>query len=311
MWDAETDDDNAFEDRVDKVVREIGDRGKLLLPEAVTPMPSAAPSVGPSPGPLATEARAATKAPAPAPALPRAPAQVPPPAAASPATPARQQQSTMQSPMSGDMRLTASGSGTTGGGTSLMEVSAFMSEQLQVPMALLDAQRQQNETQREAYEAKLEAQREAYEAKLEAQSQQIETQREAHEAKLEAQRQQIETQREVYEAKLEKQLEKQRLELESQAEQRLKDAVPPAVADVISEEELDVLQERVQALHAAQLLEDDVVEQLEDIIADCIEVWPTADAREQSVDKVLRMLRLSEKIKVDASLARQLKRKFA
>lgn len=52
-------------------------------------------------------------------------------------------------------------------------------------------------------------------------------------------------------------------------------------------------------------------DQLEDTIADCIEVWPTADAREQSVDKVLRMLRLSDKIKVDASLARQLKRKFA
>ena len=142
----------------------------------------------------------------------------------------------------------------------MMEVSAFMSEQLQVPMALLNAQRHQIETQREAYEAKLEA---------------------------------------------------QRLDLESQAEQRLKNATSPPVAEAISEEELDVLQERVQALHAAQLLEDDVADHLEDIIADCIEVWPTADVREQSVDKVLRMLRLSEKIKVDASLARQLKRKFA
>ena len=98
---------------------------------------------------------------------------------------------------------------------------------------------------------------------------------------------------------------------ESQAEQRLKDAASPPVAEVISEEELDRLQERVQALHVAQLLEDNVAEQLEDIIADCIEVWPTADVREQSVDMVLRMLRLSDKIKVDASLARQLKRKFA
>ena len=72
-----------------------------------------------------------------------------------------------------------------------------------------------------------------------------------------------------------------------------------------------MLQERVQALHAAQLLEDDVADQLEDIIADCIEAWPTADVREPSVDKALRMLRLSDKIKFDASLARQLKRKFA
>eukprot|EP01051_Picozoa_sp_SAG22_P024116 SAG22_NODE_6541_length_841_cov_1.412399_2_plen_59_part_01 len=37
MWDAENDDDAAFESRLDSVTREIGDRGKVLLPEAVTP----------------------------------------------------------------------------------------------------------------------------------------------------------------------------------------------------------------------------------------------------------------------------------
>jgi hypothetical protein len=44
--------------------------------------------------------------------------------------------------------------------------------------------------------------------------------------------------------------------------------------------------------------------------ADCIEVCPTADVEEHSVEKTLRMLRLSEKMKVDSSLARQLRRKF-
>eukprot|EP01046_Picozoa_sp_COSAG06_P119432 COSAG06_NODE_66698_length_253_cov_2.000000_1_plen_49_part_01 len=37
MWDAEKDDDAAFERRLDTVVREIGERGKLLAPEAVPP----------------------------------------------------------------------------------------------------------------------------------------------------------------------------------------------------------------------------------------------------------------------------------
>ena len=36
MWDAEKDDDAAFERRVDAVMREVGDRGKLVFSEAVT-----------------------------------------------------------------------------------------------------------------------------------------------------------------------------------------------------------------------------------------------------------------------------------
>ncbi len=61
MWDADNDDDALFERRMDNVVREIGDRGKVLLPEAVTPFrePSAAP----------TPTTISSPAPAPAPAL--------------------------------------------------------------------------------------------------------------------------------------------------------------------------------------------------------------------------------------------------
>ena len=57
MWDAEQDDDTAFERRLDSVVREIGERGKLLLPEAVTPLPI--------PAPAPTEAAAPAPAPVP------------------------------------------------------------------------------------------------------------------------------------------------------------------------------------------------------------------------------------------------------
>ena len=36
FWDAEQDDDAAFERRVDAVMREVGERGKLVFSEAVT-----------------------------------------------------------------------------------------------------------------------------------------------------------------------------------------------------------------------------------------------------------------------------------
>ena len=35
MWDAEKDDDASFERRLDSVVREIGDRGKLMVGDVV------------------------------------------------------------------------------------------------------------------------------------------------------------------------------------------------------------------------------------------------------------------------------------
>ena len=38
MWDAEDDDDAAFERRVDAVCREIGERGKLMTSEGVPPL---------------------------------------------------------------------------------------------------------------------------------------------------------------------------------------------------------------------------------------------------------------------------------
>eukprot|EP01046_Picozoa_sp_COSAG06_P007140 COSAG06_NODE_344_length_17074_cov_116.626510_19_plen_166_part_00 len=47
LWDAETDDDTAFDRRLDSVVREIGDRGKLMMAEAVPPEPTPAPAPAP------------------------------------------------------------------------------------------------------------------------------------------------------------------------------------------------------------------------------------------------------------------------
>ena len=47
MWDAENDDDAAFERRLDAVVREVGERGKLIVAEAVPPVRERAPPLAP------------------------------------------------------------------------------------------------------------------------------------------------------------------------------------------------------------------------------------------------------------------------
>ena len=67
MWDADKDDDAAFEHRLDNVVREIGDRGKVLLPEAVTPLREPTPAPVPAPTPAQVLVSALAPAPAPAP----------------------------------------------------------------------------------------------------------------------------------------------------------------------------------------------------------------------------------------------------
>jgi hypothetical protein len=80
MWDAEKDEDAAFDRRLDTVVREMGERGKpLLVPEVVTPFrePISAPAPAPTPAPALAPAPAPAPVPTPAPALVPAPAPAP------------------------------------------------------------------------------------------------------------------------------------------------------------------------------------------------------------------------------------------
>ena len=44
MWDAENDDDAAFDRRMASVVREVGERGKLFVVESVPPVRAPTPS---------------------------------------------------------------------------------------------------------------------------------------------------------------------------------------------------------------------------------------------------------------------------
>ena len=61
MWDAENDDDAAFERRMASVVREVGERGKLIVAESVPP---ARWERSPTPAPAPEPARALAPAPA-------------------------------------------------------------------------------------------------------------------------------------------------------------------------------------------------------------------------------------------------------
>jgi hypothetical protein len=70
FWDADQDDDAAFEKRIDGVCKEIGGRGRLKLSEAVPPVaPAHAPPAAPAPLPAHAPAHVLAPAPAPAPRL--------------------------------------------------------------------------------------------------------------------------------------------------------------------------------------------------------------------------------------------------
>jgi hypothetical protein len=75
FWDAEQDDDAAFDRRLGAVLREVGDRGKLVLSEAVPPSfrePTPAPAPAPTPTPAHAPAPARGPAQASAPTAPTA-----------------------------------------------------------------------------------------------------------------------------------------------------------------------------------------------------------------------------------------------
>eukprot|EP01043_Picozoa_sp_COSAG02_P027475 COSAG02_NODE_1624_length_11594_cov_6.314833_5_plen_272_part_00 len=178
MWGAEKDDDAAFERRLDSVVREIGERGKLMLPEAVTPLrestPAPTPSLDPTPAPAPScHVQAQTPAPAPTSTPLRSPATSLPPAAVSVDT---QHQNTSPSLLSSrplEQPPTAVQHGHAGGGA-VMDVSTFLDL---VDRMQAKADEEKSELKVEM-EAKMEAQRHQMEANMEALRRTVEQQRE-------------------------------------------------------------------------------------------------------------------------------------
>jgi DNA anti-recombination protein RmuC len=176
----------------------------------------------------------------------------------------------------------------TGPGASLMEVSAFMTEQLKAQV--VEQRAHDNEqhaemirllVEREAkLEEKLEAQREGYETKLEEQRKESET-------KLEAQRKDLE-------AKFRSKLEKHRCETQVQARAG----------------EVMALQRRLEVLSESKLLEDEELSAIFDQVADAIGAGATEDGADRAWACVMQMVRLSEGIASEKMFAAQLRRKF-
>ncbi len=275
MWDAEKDDASSFEIRVDAIVREIGERGQLMVSESVppTPAPAVAPIPAPAPAPSPNPPPAATTASSPSPSTTM---QQPTRAASAPSA----SSSVEQQPMAMRLHNPPASFASPGTSASLMEVSAFMSEQLKAQMAeqrihdkdqhveivrLLEAHRKEIEMQRQDYEAKLEAQRQDYEAKLE-------VKRQDYEAKLKVQRQEVD-----------------RLKAEQ------------------------TFQARIEALHKAKLLSDEELYKLEDAIFDNLDETVGEDGGVhdgRGYAKMVSLFRLSERVANDATLARQLRHKY-
>ena len=193
-----------------------------------------------------------------------------------------------------------------GASTSLMEVSAFMTEQLRAEMT---EQRVHDKAERQEMESKLETQRQRMEAKLETQRKETETkldtQRHEMEAKLKECTAKLDEQQQEYEAKLRA----QRQEYEATLEAQREDA-----KTCVSDTQIQRLQERLDALHQAKLLTDDEKFALEDKVVDFIECRSSGmvalgeiGAAAESIRKVVG---ICEAVSKDEMLARQLRRKF-
>ena len=340
MWEAEKDDDAGFERRLESVVREIGDRGKVMIPEAVTPFrePTPAPAPAPTPSPVpapalapapaTAAALASALAPALAPAPVRAPAAVATPSMVQPTTPSadtRNFAAAVQQPaLPGDAyplatQLSIASTGAASATGSFETMAAFFNGQQDKLVELLREERDEANKQRHALELKLEEQRRESEAKAEQQRQQFDVkveqlQRES-ETKAEQQQQELNRQRQHFDVKaeqLQRESEAKAEQLRHEIEQLQAEVAtrPPLALDAIDEDQLAALQSRLQSMHGAKLLTDDELFSLEDAIVDCIEVMPTAGALASEVERVSRMLVVASKVPSDGTLARQLRRKL-
>ena len=276
FWDADEDDDAAFELRLDSVVREIGDRGKIVLPEAVTPFHEPTPAPAPAPAAVVTRARAPAPAPAPSPAPSPAPTTPRQPTARSNAaaavTPTLNTSitpSALSSPVpmvrrhrQSEEAVTVSAPAAYAGGAgaaSIDEVSALIEKHQDKIVGLLQTQRQEMEAQRQEVELKMERLRD-----------------EAIEARVQA-----------------------AVEQERKAAERLR---AEATTAQLRDHQLAVLQSRLEALRAAKLVSDDELYAAEDAVADSLEGVDD--------DRAARLIALSARMPSDASFSRQLRRKF-
>ena len=108
-----------------------------------------------------------------------------------------------------------------------------------------------------------------------------------------------------------------RKEMQQQMEQLREDLTPKAPVAAITEAQLEALQSRLEALHAAKLLDEVTLFALEDCLADFIDATAacgivTAEvvSFSDAATNVQKMVALSERLPKDAMFARQVRRKF-
>ena len=107
-----------------------------------------------------------------------------------------------------------------------------------------------------------------------------------------------------------------RAELKAEKEELRRELTPVVV---VTDDQVQALGARFEALHAAQLISDDELFVLEDCIADFLEAKATfgleavtaeVASAHRAVGKVHKLVVLSEGVPRDPMLARQLRRKF-
>ena len=98
--------------------------------------------------------------------------------------------------------------------------------------------------------------------------------------------------------------------------QQLREEMEPRAA--VSAEQIAALQVRLEALHDAELLSEEILISIEDTIADFVELTSLMDAvtletvhSNAGVGKLIKLVALSSNIAADGSFARQLRRKHA
>ena len=303
FWDAESDDDAAFERRLDGLVREIGDRGQLIamVPEAVPPAAASKPAHARAPSVAAAAAKSKAEA-APAPA---APTQAPAPTHA-PAPPVAQTHAPATPP------ALARGAST----TPAAQITPSIAPSSPLPTSSLDEQQERRRElspsdrssglhgsfaemiefmreEREHTEHKLENQHAEMQSRLEKQHAEMQSRLENTEHKLEKQHAEM--------LSLRLDAERQRLD----AERQRQSAEKAMLVNRHRDRELVALQARLEALHSAKLLSDDERDAIEDIIADGSDDVTIGDGS----DAVSEILALSSKMVADRAFARQLRRR--
>ena len=299
---ADVNDQQVFGDRIDALLREVGDRGRL--PEAVPPA-AVAPALAPSPAPASASTSAApvrAVAPAPIPALAPAPipapthapepAPVPAPASTaviSAATPQRSFTPTLH-PSSPSQPATR--------------------QQSSDPLPLIERLLEQDTKARLELEAQLQKQQEENEKLREVRHALFLNFLIKHDDLPRQARNKYEENSNshgVTQAAIETRIQVAVFVAKEQL---------AAPQEAISDEQLSVLQARLEAVHASKLLSDDEFFLLEDLVADFVELQSLGTITKEMLGtfeaaaKLHKIVILSEKMASDAGFARQIRRKF-